>query len=102
PAPLPPVQQATVHLNTGDYVADVFLSGTKVRLGDTRTDLLLHPGTYELELRSPVLMEQTEKVTVASGERLVLPVTLRPRPSKGAFPKKEHGEGEVGGQTARL
>ncbi|MEQ1570976.1 MAG: PEGA domain-containing protein, partial [Myxococcota bacterium] len=89
PAPAPDQGLALVRLNSGDFLADVYLRG--IKLGDTRSDLPLPAGTYELELRSPVFFDHVEKVTVTSGERLVVPVTLRPRPSRVAFAKSWPG-----------
>ena len=90
PAPVPEgtsddAAAAVVRINAGDYVADVYRGG--MRIGDTRSDLLLPVGTHELELRSPLLQVKTVKVTVASGERRVVPVTLSPRPSRVVFPR---------------
>lgn len=82
--PLEEPRYAEVRLNTGDYVAEVFLRGT--RLGDTRDKLALPPGTHQLTLRSPLLLEETVEVTVTGGETPVKNVTLRPKPSKVVFP----------------
>ena len=62
-----------------------------MRIGDTRSDLLLPVGSHELELRSPLLLTQSVKVTVASGERRVVPVTMRPKPSRVVFPRSLAG-----------
>lgn len=93
--PAPPAEPAAgvVRLNTGDYLADVYLHGN--RLGDTRKELFLPAGTHELELRSKWIVEQTVQVTVASGERRVVPVTLQPKPSRVSFSRAVPGECNV-------
>ncbi|MEQ1505691.1 MAG: hypothetical protein ABMB14_25885, partial [Myxococcota bacterium] len=92
PAPPAPTEPETglVRVNAGDYVADVYLRGT--RMGDTRSDLRLPVGTHELQLRSPLLEAETVKVTVASGERRIETVKLRPKPSRVVFSRAIPGD----------
>lgn len=104
PVPEPPVpeivpepaepQIAYVRLNPGDYVAKVYQGD--VEIGDTRSELRVAAGTNTLVLKSPLMYEQTIEVTVASGERRVVPVTLRPKPAQLSFSERYAGSCEVG------
>jgi hypothetical protein len=58
-----------------------------MRIGDTRSDILLPVGSHELELRSRLLVTQTVNVTVAKGEKRVVQVKMRPKPATLSFPK---------------
>ena len=82
--PAPQEAPATLILNTGSYQADVYWREQK--LGTTREQHMIPPGIYELSLRSGLFQTEVIKVSVAPGEKKVVPVTLRVLPSTISFP----------------
>jgi len=61
----------------------VWLDGRKV--GDTRQRHQVAPGAHTLEIRGLFVQSHREQITVSSGEEVVLPVRLQPKPGSVTF-----------------
>jgi len=89
PAPIieKAIEMGRVEIRTdGPYWAEITIDG--VRMGDTRQlePLSLHPGVYDVVLRSALIEDKQLKVTVSSGElRTYKDLTLIPKPATVEF-----------------
>ncbi|HHO50305.1 MAG TPA: PEGA domain-containing protein, partial [Deltaproteobacteria bacterium] len=94
-APPPPESDfgTVVIKDANGYNADVYLRGK--RIGQTHSDLILQVGDHELQLRSRLLFDETLRVTVSPGEKQVVNVLLKVRPTRVVFPGGWDGDCRV-------